>query len=282
MKTVKEILEQSDVVVISAGAGMSCDSKDKDGNNLPDFRGEKGFWKVYPALKEKNINFMSIANPHAFKQFPELAWGFYGSRFDLYKHTTPHKGFDALLEMVKNKPYFVVTSNVDGAFQKVGFDASKIYEIHGRINKFQCTVCDNVWQADPNLKFDVDPETLKPSCDLPRCSCGELARPNIMMFGDFDFHSVETTAQENEFNKFMRLYDKGEHNIIILEFGAGTAIPSIRLIGEFIHNNVEGARLVRINPRESQGPKNIISIAKGALDAIKDDIVSVDIANKLF
>ena len=182
----------------------------------------------------------------------------------------------------ENKPHFVVTSNVDGAFQKVGFDASKVYEIHGRINKFQCTVCDNVWQADPNLKFDVDPETLKPSCDLPRCTCGELARPNIMMFGDFDFHSVETTAQENEFNKFMRLYDKGEHNIVILEFGAGTAIPSIRLIGEFIHNTVEGARLVRINPRESQGPENIISIAKGALDAIKNDIVPVDIANKLF
>ena len=102
------------------------------------------------------------------------------------------------------------------------------------------------------------------------------------MFGDYDFHSVETTAQENEFNKFMRLYDKGEHNIVILEFGAGTAIPSIRLIGEFIHNTVEGARLVRINPRESQGPENIISIAKGALDAIKDDIVPADIANKLF
>ena len=137
MIDVRKLIEDADAIVISAGAGMSVDSKDKDGNNLPDFRGEKGFWKAYPLLGKKMISFSKIANPMTFKTDPSLAWGFYGSRFDLYKHTTPHKGFDALLEMVKNKPYFVVTSNVDGAFQKAGFPEDKVYEIHGRINKFQ-------------------------------------------------------------------------------------------------------------------------------------------------
>lgn len=285
MKTAEKLIEQADVIVITAGAGMSVDSKDKDGNNLPDFRGENGFWKEYPVLKDKGIDFQEIANPKQFKKFPKLAWAFYGHRFDLYKNTTPHIGYDALLEMVKSKKdHFVVTSNVDGAFQKSGFSEDKVYEIHGRINKFQCTECNATpWKAPKNLSFNVDPKTLEFKGEIPKCpKCGAIARPNIMMFGDYGFNSTETSKQEKDFNIFMNKYDKGDTNIVVLEFGAGTAIPSIRSIGEYIHKNVEKATLVRVNPREAQGPKGIVSIEKGAVDAISENLVSDEIRKMFF
>lgn len=271
-----DVLKEADVVVITAGAGMGVDS------GLPDFRGNEGMWKAYPALGEKHISFSTIANPHAFISNPKMAWAFYGHRFDLYKNTTPHIGFKAMLEMVKDKPHFVVTSNVDGHFQKAGFDADKVYEIHGRINKFQCTECKNIWAPSPSTHFDVDPKTLDFKGEVPKCSCGAVARPNIMMFGDFGFNSEETNKQEKEFNKFMNMYDKGKHKIAVVEFGAGTAIPSIRQIGEFIQAKVEGATLVRVNPRESEGPKGTISIPKGGLAAIAEDLVSDEIRKIFF
>ncbi len=269
MTELKKLIVNADVVIITAGAGMGCDS------GLPDFRGNEGMWKAYPALGKKHIGFSSIANPKSFDKTPDLAWGFYGHRFDLYKKTVPHNGYNLLLDLVKTKKdYFVVTSNVDGAFQKVGFPENKVYEIHGRINKFQCTCCDHVWSPDENLHFDVNPEDLTVNTELPKCpKCNEMARPNIMMFNDFTFNDTETNAQEKEFNKFMQSYDKGDHKIVVLEFGAGTAIPSIRSIGEFIHNKVVGATLVRVNPGESQGPKGIVSIPKGALDTISNDMI---------
>jgi len=277
MNVIKEI-EDAEVVIITAGAGMGVDS------GLPDFRGNEGMWKAYPPLKKKNIDFMSIANPKQFKQHPELAWAFYGHRFDTYKITTPHIGFAALKELVKDKKdYFIVTSNVDGQFQKAGFDKDKVYEVHGRINKFQCTDCnDEPWDAPEDTKFDVDPNTFKIKGKLPKCpKCGAMARPNIMMFGDFDFNQKETSEQEKRFNAFMHKYDKNGTKIVVIEIGAGTAIPTIRNMGEFIQEKIPDAQLVRINPRESHGPHDTISIPKGSVEAL-GDILPKKIADLFF
>jgi NAD-dependent SIR2 family protein deacetylase len=272
-----DIIKEADVIVITAGAGMGVDS------GLPDFRGNEGMWKAYPALGDKKIPFSSIANPDAFEKNPDMAWAFYGHRYDLYKKTSPHMGYHAIVEMAKQKQdYFVVTSNVDGAFQKAGVPENKMYEIHGRINKFQCTKCDNVWKPNDSIKFDVDPSELECACELPKCSsCGAMARPNIMMFGDYGFNATETKAQEAAFNNFMHKYDKGKHKIAVVEFGAGTAIPSIRMMGEYIHNNVEGATLVRVNPRETEAPKGSVVIAKGAMEASKE-MISDEIKDMFF
>jgi NAD-dependent SIR2 family protein deacetylase len=272
-----DVLKAADVIVITAGAGMGVDS------GLPDFRGNEGMWKAYPALGNKKIDFMNIANPKAFKKFPKLAWAFYGHRYDLYKNTQPHAGYGAILELAKQKKdYFVVTSNVDGAFQKAGVPDDKLYEIHGRINTFQCTECNNVWKPSDSLKFNVNPKTLKFNDELPKCSCGAVARPNIMMFNDFGFNYAETSKQEKEFNKFMNKYDKNGTKIVVVEFGAGTSIPSIRNIGEFIHEEIKDATLVRVNPREAYGPEGIVSIEKGAMAAVAEDLVSDEIKEMFF
>lgn len=65
-------------------------------SGLPDFRGKDGFWRAYPALHHASLDFYSIASPQAFHASPDLAWGFYGHRLDLYRRTKPHSGFAIL------------------------------------------------------------------------------------------------------------------------------------------------------------------------------------------
>lgn len=266
-KKAKDLLEKADVLIITAGAGMGVDS------GLPDFRGNEGFWKAYPALKSKKIDFEAIANPKQFTKHPGLAWAFYGHRFDLYKKTIPHNGYLALKALAEKKDdYFVVTSNVDGQFQKAGFDPNNIYEVHGRINKFQCTDCNaKTWSPDENLRFDVNPKTLEFKGEIPKCErCGSVARPNIMMFGDYLFNEVETDAQMKRFNSMINNAVTAKKIIAIIEIGAGTTIPTIRMIGENIQERVENAHLIRINPAEDFGPKGTISVKQGAVSALKE------------
>ncbi len=54
---IKKIIADADAVIITAGAGMGVDS------GLPDFRGDLGFWKAYPLLRDKNLSFEDMANP---------------------------------------------------------------------------------------------------------------------------------------------------------------------------------------------------------------------------
>ena len=85
-----EALLAADGILITAGAGMGVDS------GLPDFRGEEGFWRAYPALAESGVRFEDIADPASFETNPRRGWGFYGHRLQLYRDTNPHRGFDVL------------------------------------------------------------------------------------------------------------------------------------------------------------------------------------------
>src|SRR4051812_40413276 len=124
------LIDQADALIIAAGAGMGVDS------GLPDFRGAEGFWKAYPTLRAANVDFYSIASPSSFQSDLEQAWGFYGHRLALYRKTVPHAGFELLRRWGESMPhgYSVFTSNVDGHFQKAGFDPGRIHECHGSIH----------------------------------------------------------------------------------------------------------------------------------------------------
>ena len=133
-------------ILIGAGAGMGVDS------GLPDFRGPEGFWKAYPPIAKLGLRFEQMANPHWFTKDPELAWGFYGHRLNLYRNTTPHEGFGILKRWVNDQSIhaFVYTSNVDGHFQRAGFEPEEIIECHGSLNHLQCLAeCGQaIWSAD--------------------------------------------------------------------------------------------------------------------------------------
>ncbi len=258
-----ELIAEADSLIIAAGAGMGVDS------GLPDFRGREGFWQAYPALAEANIDFKSIANPIAFQRHIDRAWGFYGHRLNLYRDTIPHPGYSLLKSWGESKPngYSVFTSNVDGQFQRSGFAQSAIHEYHGSIHNLQC--CEpcfkKIWSAD-NFK----PETDDVSClllnDWPRCpNCGHPARPNILMFDDGAWIDGLQRIQANVQSRWLA----ETYQPVVIEIGAGTAIPSVRRFSEQIVNRHNG-HLIRINLRESDVSRpQDIGLEMGALEGLK-------------
>lgn len=176
----RDIIRDAEAILITAGAGMGVDS------GLPDFRGNEGFWKAYPPMARLGISFVEMANPQWFDHNPALAWGFYGHRMNLYRKTHPHEGFALLLKLValKKNNYFIFTSNVDGQFQKAGFDEAQIEECHGSIHHLQCVrpCSPHIWDAS-DITVLVDEQQFLAQPPLPQCPhCHGLARPNVLMF----------------------------------------------------------------------------------------------------
>ena len=265
IKKAKQLLKDADAILITAGAGMGVDS------GLPDFRGVEGFWRAYPVIKNLGLVFEEIANPIWFEDEPRLAWAFYGHRLNLYRETIPHEGFSKLLKFAKNKKgsYFVFTSNVDGQFQKAEYSDLKITEIHGSIGHFQCTknCTKQIWK-DRETYIEIDSKTFRSEGDLPTCiNCGEISRPNILMFGDYDWISKRTDIQSHRLQNWLDNITDNNYKLVILEFGAGLAVPTIRFFGENISSRYN-ATLIRVNPRDSEVPSGNISLDLGAKEAI--------------
>lgn len=237
-------IENADNVIFFSGAGMSVDS------GLPDFRGDEGFWKAYPMYKKLGITLTSIASPHSFKKNRSRFWGFYAHRHEMYKNATPHEGYKNLLDYVKsnNKNVFSVTSNVDGHFVKAGFDTDKVWEIHGSINKTQCADCFTIKDFNEGLSYDkktmICNETIV--CD----KCGGIHRPNILMFSDGGWNGLPYKEQQGRYEAFVNNI-KSTGKTVVIEVGAGTAIPSIRMLSENIAHRFE-TKVYRVNPSSEQ------------------------------
>lgn len=254
-----KLISAADGLLITAGAGMGVDS------GLPDFRGDDGFWKAYPALAEAGIGFESIASSQKFKRNPEQAWGFYGHRLDLYRQTEPHNGFAVLKALADKMPRgaFVVTSNVDGQFQKAGFPEHLILETHGSIHHLQCIEpCrQDIWSAD-----EIEPNIDEAKClwrgSLPECPyCGGVARPNVLMFYDAEWVPRRTARQRECFER----WQSSLKTMVVIELGAGTALPTIRRF-----SLSQGCPFIRIDPRNASLPPDAgVGLAMGARQALE-------------
>jgi NAD-dependent SIR2 family protein deacetylase len=245
-------------LVITAGAGMGVDS------GLPDFRGNEGFWNAYPMYQRLGIDFIRAANPEHFERDPTFGWGFYGHRANLYRQTMPHRGFQLLQDWSErfDLDTFVVTSNVDGQFQKAGFREDQILEVHGSIHHLQClSPCSHaIWDNREEIPVDLDTMRARHIPVCPRC--GSAARPNILMFGDWSWLPDRTRGQQMRFDLFVDQHR--DQRLVVIEMGAGTAIPTIRYTSERLGGR-PGATVVRINPREPQVPRPHLSLPCGAL-----------------
>lgn len=261
MQRAARLIAEADGLLVTAGAGMGVDS------GLPDFRGTEGFWTSYPALASRRIDFRGIAAPRAFVSRPEIAWGFYGHRLALYRETVPHTGFQILKELGSSLPggVFVVTSNVDGQFQKAGFSDAQVWEIHGSIHRLQCAqpCTDNVWSASEIVPITDDSLCKWVGSKLPSCPrCRKIARPNIFMFDDFAWINTYATIGRAWFDQWI----KQNGHIVVLEIGAGVGLSTIRRLGRS-----QGATLIRINPQhDSEHRSDVVQLNIGALDGLRE------------
>jgi NAD-dependent SIR2 family protein deacetylase len=257
-------ISEASALLIGAGAGMGVDS------GLPDFRGPQGFWQAYPPYKKLGLDFVSLANPRWFAEDPELAWGFYGHRMGLYRRTNPHEGFEILGRLASRFPKggFVFTSNVDGHFQRAGFSAERIVEVHGSFDGMQCTRdCGVGIFQGAIVQVEIEPATMRAIRPLPACpACGALARPNILMFNDWGWDSSRADIQHRNMAEWLDSLAGGR--LVVVECGAGQAVPTVRVTCERVAR-LFGGTLVRINLREADVPPGHISLPVGALAALR-------------
>ena len=265
LNNAREAYQNAEAILVGAGAGMGVDS------GLPDFRGKDGFWKAYPPLAKLGIQFEEMANPQWFITNPQLAWGFYGHRLNLYRKTLPHLGFELLHKkhLKQKTPTFIFTSNVDGHFQKSGFKEKQIIECHGSLLHLQCSqLCGYpIWPVDSKIQPQIDSLTLYALEPLPACpECGSIARPNILMFCDRTWENKRCEIQKLNLQNWLNQIKNKK--LLVLEIGAGTNIPTVRSSCEQIFYSL-GDSFIRINLRESEcGINGAISLPMKAKEAL--------------
>lgn len=257
IEEIKKILKEADNCIILTGAGMGVDS------GLSVFRSSEGLWEKYPKAKEVNLSFKQLANPENYRKYHSVVEPFYLDRFKQYSLAEPHSGFYELFGYVQNLPskYFIITSNVDGLFQKAGFEESNINEVHGSIHYWQCSD----YKCSKN-KSDIIKINNYPEEDFNRIcpSCGSFLRPNICMFYDMDFISDKYDEQHR---KLIQYLEKNQRKkTAIIEIGAGEDIRTIRSMSEEIAYNKK-TKVIRINP-DICNNSDTISIPLSAAEGI--------------
>ncbi len=248
----REKLDESDAIIIGAGAGLSAAAG-------LDYSGPK-FKKEFADYIEK-YGFPDLYSS-SFYDFPteEERWARWARHIE-YARFSPEALplYRELLELVKGRNYFVITTNVDSQFRKAGFDATKIFEVQGDYGLMQCAVgCHPKVYSDKNTVEEILKHSHNMTVDtkyLPVCPvCGGNmdvhVRKNQFFVQDDDWYKAA-----EHYEKFMARYaDKG--NVVLLELGIGFNTPTIiRYPFEQVVYRNPKATLIRLNSEYPHGPK---------------------------
>lgn len=263
LKQIKKWLEEADAIVINTGAGMGVDS------GLSDYRGENnGQWGAVESETGESV--FDVVNPQRFSENPSYGWELFAKRLKAFNDAEPHKGFYILKQWIERfeLEYFILTSNIDGHFQRAGFDEGKIRELHGSLAYFQSAnpeLSTEVWkhsyQGDDLMKDAQNKQ-------FPLCPVSQTeARPNVYMFRDNTYINTLSKQQDSNFQAFLNKLE-GE-NIIVFEIGSGPHVQSIRMKTRMLKTKY-GANIIRINPKDFKIKSPHIGIAKGALEALTE------------
>ncbi len=132
IKKLKQTLSDADAVVIGAGAGLSTSagfvySGERFERHFSDFGRKYGFSDMYSG------GFYPYDTPEEY-------WAYWSRYIWINRYMdAPKPVYDQLLELVKDKDYFVLTTNVDHCFQKAGFDRTRLFCTQGDYGQFQCS-----------------------------------------------------------------------------------------------------------------------------------------------
>ena len=239
----KQAIKQADYIIIGAGAGLSTAA------GLL-YSGEK-FKKDFKEFIEKyHFEDLYSASFYNFKT-QEVKWAFFAKMIKLNRYNeTPLKLYQELYEIVKNKEYFVLSTNVDGQFYNSGFDRKKVFEIQGDYSYLQCeNACHNKLYNNKELveKWIHNTKNCKiPSNLIMKCPvCGGNMDMNLRKDENFvqDEHWYEMSQRYDEFlNKIQN------KNVVLLEIGVGFNTPGIiRFPFEQMTATNERITLIRIN-----------------------------------
>ena len=239
----KQAIKQADYIIIGAGSGLSTAA------GLL-YSGEK-FEKDFREFIEKyHFDNLYSASFYEFKT-QEEKWAFFAKMIKLNRYNEkPLKLYQELYEIVKNKEYFVLSTNVDGQFYNSGFDKDKIFEVQGDYSYLQCeNACHNKLYNNKELveKWLRNTKNCKIPSDLVmKCPvCGGNMDMNLRK--DANFVQDENWYRQSEKYEDFLSRSKGK-NVVLLEIGVGFNTPGIiRFPFERITAISEKTTLIRIN-----------------------------------
>ena len=218
----KEALRTADAVVIGAGAGLSTSAGFV-------YTGER-FEKYFSDYAEKyGIKDMYSGGFYPFAT-PEEHWAYWSRYIFVNRYMDPPTDlYNKLYESVKDKDYFVITTNVDHCFQKAGFDKKRLFYTQGDYGLFQCSEpCCRETFDNKNIIFEMlkQQKDMKiPTELLPVCPhCGKPLTMNLRSDDKFVEDEGWHRAEER-YENFLRTREG--QKILFLELGVGYNTPVI-------------------------------------------------------
>ncbi|MBR1856265.1 MAG: Sir2 silent information regulator family NAD-dependent deacetylase [Oribacterium sp.] len=221
IKRLKKAIVEADAVVIGAGAGLSTSAGfvyngERFEKHFSDFGKKYGFKDMYSG------GFYPYDTP-------EEMWAYWSKFIFVNRYMdAPKQVYENLLSLVKDKDYFVITTNVDHCFQKAGFDKKRLFYTQGDYGLFQCSepCCNETFENEQMVRDMVkhQKEMKIPTELIPKCPhCGKPLTMNLR--SDDKFVEDEGWHQAAErYENFLRTR-KGK--ILFLELGVGYNTPGI-------------------------------------------------------
>lgn len=222
VEKLKYAILNSDAIVVGAGAGLSTSagftySGERFQRYFSDFIEKYGFSDMYTA------GFHSFATE-------EEKWA-YWSRHIYYNRyvPAPKPVYENLLKLLKDKDYFVITTNVDHQFQKAGFDKQRLFYTQGDYGLFQCSKpCHQKTYDNEKLiiRMIAEQKNMRiPSSLVPRCPiCGRKM--------DVNLRSDETFVEDDGWHAASKRYEDfinkhQDDKVLYLDLGCGSNTPII-------------------------------------------------------
>ena len=217
-----ETLQSANAVVVGAGAGLSTAAGftyagERFQKHFADFIGKYGFTDMYTA---------------GFYNFPtqEEFWAYWSRHIYFNRYVpAPKPVYDNLLKLVKDKNYFVITTNVDHQFQKAGFDKQRLFYTQGDYGLLQCAKpCHQKTYDNEEVvtRMVAEQEDMRiPSGLVPKCPvCGGKMVPNLRSDSTF-VEDEGWHAADQRYLDFVNGHQKGK--VLYWDLGIGANTPTI-------------------------------------------------------
>ncbi|HIS56193.1 MAG TPA: Sir2 silent information regulator family NAD-dependent deacetylase [Candidatus Merdisoma merdipullorum] len=248
-----DALLQADAVVIGAGSGLSASAGFTYG-------GER-FFKYFGDFAEKyGIRDMYSGGFYPYKTLEEY-WAWWSRHIYYNRYVEPPVPvYQRLLELVKEKDYFVITTNVDHCFQKAGFDKERLFYTQGDYGLWQCSgpchqeTYDNEEQVRQMIAEQKDMRI--PTELIPRCPrCGKPMNMNLRSDAAF-VEDAGWHRAARRYEAFIGRMDGGR--VLFWELGVGANTPVIIKypFWRMTHQNPE-AVYACVNYGEAYAPREI-------------------------
>ncbi len=223
VKKLRQALSEADAVVIGAGAGLSTSAGFI-------YRGER-FEKYFSDFSEKyGFTDMYTGGFHVLGMEPEIMWAYWSRYIYINRYLdAPKPVYDELFSLVKDKDYFVLTTNVDHCFQKAGFDKERLFYTQGDYGLFQCTepCTQDTYDNEEMIRnmYEQQKDMRIPSELIPKCpKCGKPLTMNLRSDDKF----VEDDGWKlacSRYEVFLETHKTGK--VLFLELGVGYNTPVI-------------------------------------------------------